>query len=321
MKVFKNLLIIFVLLAIIIGFTYYDVTNISATRYITRVETLTSPEIPEDLSNKTILFFSDLEYGTFTDKERLDNIVSRINAQSCDVVIFGGDLIDENVSYSEDFEEPLVTALSSIDAPLGKFAILGDNDTRDEDTLTAIQSIFFQSDFEILNNRSIHISDHTNEAIHIVGLADNINVEVNVDEAFANVPVDGYSIVISHTPDNAVSVPVDKTDYFLAGHSHGGQVYYLFGHLYSPSNTESYFRGKQTVQDDFVIDITNGIGTTDKDMRFLADAEIVVYELEKEVEKEKEGSPAQENKQEEPTEEIQEDVETEEETTEQSENN
>ena len=315
MKTLQKVLIALVILGIIIGVTYYDVTNISATRYITRTETLSSPEIPEDLDGKTILFFSDLEYGTFTNEERLNNIVNRINAQSCDIVIFGGDLIDENVRYSEDFEEVLLNALSSIEAPLGKFAILGDNDTKDEDGIAAIQSIFFKADFEVLNNHSIHISNYSNDAIHLVGLSDDINIEVNVDDAFANVPIDAYSIVISHTPDNAVIVPVDKTDYFLAGHSHGGQVYYLFGYLYSPTKTESYFRGKQTVKDDFVIDITNGVGTTEEDMRFLADAEIVVYKLVAEKEKQ----PVEEQQEAPTEEEPQEEVE--EETTEESEDN
>lgn len=279
MSLTKKLLIALAALLIVFAIIYYDTVSISSTRYITRVENLSSSEIPPDMDDKTILFFSDLEYGTFMDENRLEKVISRINSQSNDVVIFGGDLFDENAKIDESYQDILVNALSSIDAPLGKFAVLGDNDTKDEETLKLVENILFQSGFEILNNRSIHISNYSNESIQLVGLSDGINTELNAEEAYANVSVDAFTITICHTPDSALQVPVDKTDYFLAGHSHGGQVYYLFGSTYSPEKTESFFRGKQSVKDDFTIDITNGIGTTGKDMRFLADAEIVTYKL------------------------------------------
>ncbi|MBO7703380.1 MAG: hypothetical protein J6S26_02955, partial [Solobacterium sp.] len=72
----------------------------------------------------------------------------------------------------------------------------------------------------------------------------------------------------------------DLTNYMLAGHSHGGQAWWGFGALYTPLKAELYFRGKNNVRGYFTLDITNGTGTTKEDVRFLANAEIVLYTLE-----------------------------------------
>ena len=44
---------------------------------------------------------------------------------------------------------------------------------------------------------------------------------------------------------------------------------------------EEYYRGSHKL-DGMLLDITNGCGTTKADVRFLADAEIVVYTLKSE---------------------------------------
>jgi len=46
-----------------------------------------------------------------------------------DAIIFGGDLVEERTPLSDpDFREMVLRALASLDAPLGKWAILGNHD-------------------------------------------------------------------------------------------------------------------------------------------------------------------------------------------------
>jgi predicted MPP superfamily phosphohydrolase len=40
-----------------------------------------------------------------------------------------------------------------------------------------------------------------------------------------------------------------------------------------------FFRGKHDIKGLFTLDITNGVGTTEQDVRFLANAEVVLYRL------------------------------------------
>ena len=66
-------------------------------------------------------------------------------------------------------------------------------------------------------------------------------------------------------------------DYMVAGHSHGGQLYIpLIGAIYIPQYAYNYNHGKYVI-DSKTLDITNGVGTTRKDIRLFADQEIVIY--------------------------------------------
>ena len=97
-------------------------------------------------------------------------------------------------------------------------------------------------------------------------------------------------MTVCHTPDSADLVPADLTDYMLAGHSHGGQANLGFIALDTPAMAVSYLAGKHVIRESFTLDISSGVGTTIKNVRFMTGNEIVVYRFiheEKEVEKTK----------------------------------
>ena len=106
-----------------------------------------------------------------------------------------------------------------------------------------------------------------------------MNSTPDVNAAYANISSENYVISVCHTPDTASLVPLDTTDYFLAGHSLGGQAYYFLGAYYAPDKAVNYLRGKHLIQNTFVLDISNGVGTIGVDMRFLSPAEVVCYTL------------------------------------------
>lgn len=288
MKKLKDnpLMQIFVLLgliAAIVLFLFIDSNSFAPKRLTKRSETLSSLKIPRQLENVSILFFSDLEYGTFVDEERLDDLCNAINNNAPDIVIFGGDLYDNEAAADEESAAILKEALGNIEAPLGKFAVLGDNDHRNDEMLASVSSILTSSGFEILNNRSILLHNRDTASITLVGLDNGLNGMQDIEAAYSNVSPSSYVITVCHTPDSASKVPGDITDYFLSGHSHGGQVYYIFGASYTPAMATEYLRGKHSISEDFTLDITNGVGTTGKDARFLAYAEFVVYRLHSDV--------------------------------------
>lgn len=278
----KPLTKIFILLALIAGFCgflAFDAFNIAPRRYTVRYEDLSAETIPQQMNDINILFFSDLEYGTFMNQERLDNLINSINMVSADIVIFGGDLYDEDAVGSNETAALLSEAFRSIRAPLGKFAVYGDNDRRSNNMSNLYQQIMNDADFEILNNRSIPLRNSGSQSITLVGLDNGLNGRPDPSTAYADVSRNSYVITVCHTPDTADTVPADITDYFLAGHSHGGQTYFIFTAGYTPAMAVEYLNGKHRIASDFVLDITNGTGTTGEDVRFLSDPEIVVYRL------------------------------------------
>lgn len=282
MKTTTKILIVIALILGLCSYMVIDVYQFAAKRYTIRYESLTSSDIPEQLDGMNILFFSDLDYGTFMNEERLNKLADKINSLSPDVIIFGGDLYDTDAAFSDDANSILIKVLSSLKAPYGKYAVYGDSDDRSEDMRNTVNAIYAASDFEVLNNQSIGLHKQTAGSITLVGLDNSVNGTPDIDTVYSTVSRDSYVMTVCHTPDTALSVPADITNYFLAGHSHGGQAYYFFGALYQPDGAKEYLRGTHLISDTFTLDITNGVGTTKKDIRFLADAEIVLYTLQHE---------------------------------------
>lgn len=260
-------------------YTLYSAFFSAPKKITVRREVLSSDKIPSSMDGIEIVFFSDLEYGLFMDESRLDTVISTINNTGSDVVIFGGDLFEETITPDEEMMTILTNALSSIEAPLGKFAVYGDNDRRDEAMLSAVDTILKNGDFEILNNTSIALRNRSNGSISLVGLDNTLNGTPDTTSAYQNVSHSNYVIAVSHVPSIVDQLPSDLTDYCLSGHTHGGQAWWFFNSLYAPEGSEEYLRGIETTSSGIVLDITNGTGTTLKDVRFLSDAEIVCYTL------------------------------------------
>lgn len=286
-KKLKILITVTCILAVLIVFSL-DLFYRSAKRIRTRRETLSSEKIGTDLDGMKIVYFSDLDYGQFMDAERLQTLTEKITDADPDVIIFGGDLYAPDVTPDDTKNSELSSFLSSLEAPLGKFAVYGDADRSSDVYLNAANSVYSAANVEVLNNSSVNLHNYTSESITLVGLDSGLNGTPDTAAAYSAVSRTSYVLTVCHTPDTADQVPADLTDYFLAGHSHGGQIYYGLGAFYTPAFAVTYFRGKNDVNQTFTLDITNGVGTRGRDMRFNAPAEIVVYTLDSTVKEQNE---------------------------------
>lgn len=283
MKVWQKILIILTLLVGLVSALYYDAFYIAPARFKIRYETISSNKIPAQLNDVNILFFSDVHYNAFMDAARFDQIVTLINDSSADVIVFVGDLFDYPSTNlpSDDIIERLTQQLKSLNAPLGKFAVLGNHDLESSSTTELVTSTLKNGDFEIITNSSINIRNKGTDAITLIGLDSQLLGNPDINSAFANVSPASFNIVISHTPDIVTSLAQDAVDLQVSGHSHGGQVFFpIIGSLYAPEYAIDYNKGKYKV-DSILLDVMNGVGTTKIDVRFLADAEVVMYRLQR----------------------------------------
>ncbi len=285
MKNITKYLLLAIFPLIIFLYIFYDVCYIAPKSYVIRNEILSSDLIDPQIEDLKIAFFTDLEYGKNMDNFRLEKIVSTINSTNCDVVLFGGDLIGEGIYLNNIQKENLIENLSNIQAPLGKFAVLGDNDQINQSVQKEIEEIFAPANFEVLHNSYKAIRNKKSASISLIGLDNEINGDINHLNAFENVPNNNYSLVLCHTPDTITNIDENKVDYFICGHTHGGQFNLLFYSYYSPEAATTFTKGKHQFNESFIVDISNGVGTAKKDIRFLAKQEIVVYTF-KHIEKE-----------------------------------
>jgi len=270
----KRIVILLLIVISILSFNIYNALYINPHSFKTRQESIESTKIDDIL----IAFISDLHYNYSLNDEDLNKISDIITNYQPDVIVFGGDLIDHLSTnpLSEEKKEKLIEFLSSLKADDGKYAVLGNHDLDNEMVKEEVINILKNSDFKVLNNEITRIYNKKGKYLNLIGLESSLlgNPDVTLLSQLSN---NTYNILVSHCPDLISDIDNENIDLMLCGHSHGMQVYLpLINFFYREPGAKKYYRGQYHI-DNTLLDISNGLGTTKKDIRFMADAEIVLY--------------------------------------------
>lgn len=278
-KTINKIIATILFLLLLCGALFYDAISVAPSRFSLRYENFSSSKIPQQLDGLNILFLSDVYYNHFMDEKRFQKVVDLVKAASPDVIIFLGDLVDPEFPLNAEQAVKLTQQLSELSAPLGKFAVLGDNDILSFSTRENITSILQSSGFEMITNKSVNIRNHGSQSITLVGIDSIYKGSPDISSTLSNVNRESFILMVSHAPDIINTIPQNLIDLQVSGHSLGGQIYFpiLGGDIVFEGAT-TYQRGKHTV-DGTKLDISNGVGTTGKDVRFLASAELLIYTL------------------------------------------
>ncbi|MEJ8735985.1 metallophosphoesterase [Erysipelotrichaceae bacterium HCN-30851] len=281
-KLLKIVSVLICIALVIAGIFFYSI-YISVDRVSLSYETISSNKIPESMNDITIAFISDIKYNEFMDKTRLSNMISKLTTTSPDIVIFGGDMFsepDKNVPDSQ-MSKDITTILKSIEAPLGKFAILGDQDNVNEDVKKIVSQILYDSDFEVLSDSAIRLRNENSDSISLIGLNNLINGDPKPENAMKNVNENEFNILVTHCPD-AVSksgINLEYIDIALAGHSLGGQIYLpVLGPIYTEEGATTYNRGQYDINGSKLY-VSNGLGTSKIDMRLMTPPQVLIFRL------------------------------------------
>ena len=107
---------------------------------------------------KRIVFFSDLHTCVSTTEKMLLRRMRAVMREKPDAIIFGGDLVEERTPLSDpDFREMVLRALASLDAPLGKWAILGNHDVEAPRNRAWSVPLLRETGFTVLENEGIEL--------------------------------------------------------------------------------------------------------------------------------------------------------------------
>lgn len=243
-----------------------------------RKETILSNKIDENLDGTSIAYFADIHYGLYTNDEDIVKLINKCNLLDADIVLFGGDLIDESISITEDIKTFLINQLSQLKSNYHKYAVLGEEDIVSS-RRNEIINILMDAGFEILNNSNIKIYAKGNSYFNLVGMDSQVSGSIDVNSAFAGIANTNFTLAFTHCPDSYDLIDTNKCDYLLAGHSHGGQVYLPLINLFNRENGyQNYIHGKHKYNQT-TLDITNGVGLSEHEARLLSDAEVVFYQL------------------------------------------
>ena len=265
-------------------------------RFTYKVNTVTIPstKLPHKFNKFRIVQISDIHLGSFIGFEsRLTNMVTEINNQKPDLIIFTGDLIN---NFSEEIT-PFISTLKKLRAEIGMVAILGNHDYGDycewetpdlkELEQTKIKTAFKEIGFKLLLNESVTIKMEEEETA-ICGVENwgkpPFPQYGDLKKAADGVENFPFKILLTHDPDHWEAEVLNKQpfDLTLSGHTHGFQLGFIWGdNHWSPAKFKFKYWGGLYQKNSQYLYVNSGIGSLGIPARIGMPPEITTLILER----------------------------------------
>ncbi len=165
-----------------------------------------------------IVGISDLHIGYATNKQLLARYVGLINEQKADLVLIGGDLIDNNVGpvAGQHMEEEL----KKIHAPMGIYMVPGNHEYISG--IEATEKFIRQTPIHFLKDTVVTLEG----GIQIVGRDDRANpARKSLDAVMQGVNLQKPVILLDHQPYHLGETVEAGVDLQFSGHTHRGQIW------------------------------------------------------------------------------------------------
>lgn len=215
-----------------------------------------------------VVAISDIHLGYGTDKAMLQQYVELINAQHPDLILIGGDLIDNSVVplYAEQMQEEL----ARLEAPYGVYMVPGNHEY-----ISNIEASkkFIQSTPIILLQDSVATLPN---GIQLIGRDDRHNKNrLSLTELTKDVNPEQPVILLDHQPYQLQQTVASNIDLQFSGHTHHGQVWpmsLITDHLFELS-----YGYKQEGNTHFYV--SSGLSLWGPPFRIGTDSELVVFNI------------------------------------------
>ncbi|MDD2542682.1 MAG: metallophosphoesterase [Desulfuromonadaceae bacterium] len=175
------------------------------------------PDLPVAFDGYTILHLSDLHADGLVDGG--EGIKRIIETLPCDLAVLTGDFrFEESGDYSEHLLEGLAPVIRSISARDGVFGILGNHD------ILEMVPQLERMGVQMLLNEAALLQRGTAEMV-LAGVDDPHFYKCHdLKKALSKVDSNQCVILLSHSPEIAEEASRYGVNFYLCGHTHGGQV-------------------------------------------------------------------------------------------------
>jgi predicted MPP superfamily phosphohydrolase len=249
-----------------------------ARRHVVRRLTLAIPAWPRTARPLRIVFLSDFHTGSHADDlDRLTSIVAEAAACRPDLALYGGDFMNM-MAFGGGRVPPRVIAaiLAALEAPLGRFAVLGnhDYDYGEAEVAAALRA----TGITVLEDERRELEFH-GAAIGLIGIPDARVHRTAAADALARLGEDSPTLVLAHDPYWFTHLPPGP-HLMLAGHTHGGQVCLPgIGPLINMSWAPLRWTHGLIVEGGRHLYVTSGLGMSGLPLRLGTVAEYVVADV------------------------------------------
>jgi predicted MPP superfamily phosphohydrolase len=197
--------------------------------------TLYFEDLPAAFDGYRLSQISDIHSGSFDNKEKIQYGVDLLNEQESDMIVFTGDLVNNEAKEMEQWTE----MFGDIKAKDGVYSILGNHDYGDykkwdsaeakKENLDTLKQTHAKMGWDLLLNEH-RIIERNGEKIALVGVENwgtgGFKKEGDLDKAGKGLQEKDFKVLLSHDPSYwQEKIKKDKNNYHLtlSGHTHGMQ--------------------------------------------------------------------------------------------------
>lgn len=264
-KVYFKGISVFLIVFVLVGYGVWNAQDKVVTNYEISIDKKAG-----EIESLNVVMISDVHMGITIKEKGVDKMVDSINKLNPDIVLFCGDIFDENTSTS--LKKYSSEAFKNIKSKYGVYDITGNHEYGAGDLSETI-SYFEEAGIKFLQDEEIKVAD----SFYIVGRNDPSGrritgqdvkpLEEIIKKADRSLPI----IVLNHRPEQLEEAESAKVDLQLSGHTHKGQLF--------PGNLiTSYLNEKDygyLKKDKFNLIVSSGYGTWGPPMRIGSKSEIV----------------------------------------------
>lgn len=283
--------------------------GVSAGAYAIGIEPMGAPRIvtyrltpqgwPPDLRLRIVALADIHACEPWMGLERVAGIVRQANALKPDVHVLLGDYIAGFRLPSRDVDPVRLAAiLATLEAPLGRHAILGNHDWwRDGEAMRALKGppaigrALVAAGIPVLENSAVRLVQ-AGHPFWLAGLGDQIafrwarwRLGLSVQEGIHDIPAtlahitdDAPAMLLAHEPDIFPEIP-QRFALTLSGHTHGGQFNLLGWRPAAASDLSDRYARGHFREDGRDLIVSSGLGCSILPVRVGVPPEIMVLEL------------------------------------------
>ena len=173
--------------------------------------------LPERFEGFRITQLTDVHHSRILGIDEVRRVVSLAQQTRPDVFVLTGDY---TTSYRR-FIEPCAEALSTLNAPEGVWAVLGNHDHYTDPELT--RRALERNHINVLTNANTTLR-RASDFIQLSGIDDWSWNGTDWTRAFDGLKANSPTILLSHQPMVLDFPEAQKASLILSGHTHGGQI-------------------------------------------------------------------------------------------------
>lgn len=245
-------------------------------------------DLPAGFDGATMLYISDFNIRSEAEGKNCARMMQKLSALQPDLLLLGGDysaaslfssLNGENTGKSEN-AAPFIASLANFPAPLGKFAVVGENDDPAQ-----LEPMFASAGVQLLQDFCASVQKNGDEIV-LAGLSDVSAGKTPYEEIGAYFSGGECVVVLAHNPSSYIGVRVAEArgggawaDLVLSGHTLGGQIRIFDRTLRNLSDEERRCISGWHYGDDLPMLVSQGLGCMGAKLRLGTQSEVWMITL------------------------------------------